>query len=423
MGSLLLFDDTPAPAFDAQFLSGVLPAGLTYTNSSTTRTYFGADGLLKTAAANAPIFEYNPVTLAMRGMRWEMEQRTNLLLHSADFTNAAWVKARASISANVATAPDGTNTADKLVEDTTASNTHLAYQHVSGITASSAAGTHSIFLKAAERASVRVYWMDQLTIANSVSALINLSNGTASAITSAGTYSGAAVVITALADGWYKVALSGVKDTSTFVEVRIVLNNGTSDSYTGDGVSGVYLWGAQLELSASASSYIPTAAAAVTRQPDVLTASSISWYRQDEGTVLFEGISNRISADATTSGMWQFSDGTDANRIIGRRLSGNNADIAIVAATALQCAPASANTLTTGQPYRTAHFYKTNNFGLSLNGGTISVDPGGAIPTVNSLRFGQGNSGTTQPFMGYARRFQYFNTRLPNAQIQGMSRV
>lgn len=30
MGSLLLLDDAPAPTFDAQFLSGVLPAGLTY---------------------------------------------------------------------------------------------------------------------------------------------------------------------------------------------------------------------------------------------------------------------------------------------------------------------------------------------------------------------------------------------------------
>ena len=86
---LLMDDDGPSPAFSANFMSGVLPAGLTYTNSSTTRTYFGSDGLLKTAAANEAIFEYDLVTRVLLGMRWEMEQRTNLALWNRDLTNAA----------------------------------------------------------------------------------------------------------------------------------------------------------------------------------------------------------------------------------------------------------------------------------------------------------------------------------------------
>ena len=81
MSMMLLFGGEVSPAYDLNFMGG-MPAGLTYTNSSATRTYFGSNGLLKTAVANEPIFEYNPVTLELRGMRWEMEQRTNLALYS-----------------------------------------------------------------------------------------------------------------------------------------------------------------------------------------------------------------------------------------------------------------------------------------------------------------------------------------------------
>lgn len=56
---------------------------------------------------------------------WRLEAtKTNLVGYSEQFDNAAWTKARSSITANLATAPDGTATADKLVEDTTTSNTH-----------------------------------------------------------------------------------------------------------------------------------------------------------------------------------------------------------------------------------------------------------------------------------------------------------
>jgi hypothetical protein len=95
---------------------------VTFTRASS-GTYVGSDGLIKTAV-------------------------TNLMLRSEEFDNAAWTKTRSSITSNTIVTPDGTLTGDKLVEDTTASNTHQVSQSVS-----LTAGTHtySIFAKAGER--------------------------------------------------------------------------------------------------------------------------------------------------------------------------------------------------------------------------------------------------------------------------------
>ena len=40
---------------------------VTFTRSSTA-TYYGSDGLLKTASANEPRYDYDPVTLQLRGL-------------------------------------------------------------------------------------------------------------------------------------------------------------------------------------------------------------------------------------------------------------------------------------------------------------------------------------------------------------------
>jgi hypothetical protein len=66
--------------------------------------------------------------------------------------------------------------------------------------------------------------------------------------------------------------------------------------YTGDGTSGLYLWGAQLEVGAFPTSYIPTIGSTRTRAADnasITGKNFSSWYRQDEGTVLIDTISPR----------------------------------------------------------------------------------------------------------------------------------
>jgi hypothetical protein len=103
----------PYPALDLDFINNPLDSRITFTRASTA-TFFNSAGVLTSAAVNAPRFDYNPSTLAPRGLLIE-EQRTNSELYSEDFANAHWQKNQATVTSNVIIAPDGNLTGDKLI--------------------------------------------------------------------------------------------------------------------------------------------------------------------------------------------------------------------------------------------------------------------------------------------------------------------
>jgi hypothetical protein len=161
------------------------------------------------------------------------ELRTNLLLRSEEFDNASWTKTRSSVTANTIIAPDGTLTGDKLVEDTSASNTHTINQTATISNATSY--SLSFYAKAAERSLIRVN-----SPSLGVDLWFNLLTGTVQIQTlGVGT-------ITAVGNGWYRIVATGTS-TTTSGAATIFLSNGTTHIYTGDGYSGIYIWGAQLE--------------------------------------------------------------------------------------------------------------------------------------------------------------------------------
>jgi len=71
----------PAPALSLDFLSGTLDSRITFTRAATVATFVGSNGLIQSATTNVPRFDYDPVTLAPRGLLIE-GQRANLLLNS-----------------------------------------------------------------------------------------------------------------------------------------------------------------------------------------------------------------------------------------------------------------------------------------------------------------------------------------------------
>ena len=106
----------PGVTLDLNFMNpGVLDPRITFTRASSA-TYIDASGFIQMAATNAPRWDYDPVTHALRGVLIE-EQRTNVLLQSGDMSNAAWAKSGVpmAVTGNNVIAPDGTLTASRVV--------------------------------------------------------------------------------------------------------------------------------------------------------------------------------------------------------------------------------------------------------------------------------------------------------------------
>jgi hypothetical protein len=192
-------------------------------------------------------------------------QRTNLVWPSEDFTGARWPATASSVTTNATAAPDGATTADKLVENN-ANATHFIQQTMT-LTANTVY-TISVFAKAAERTRIvlgpasNVSWV----AAAGSSAQFDLSAGTVIAD------NGQNARITPLANGWYRLSVTRTfgPSNATGGILIVLLGPGNAGTYTGDGTSGVFLFGGQIEAGPEASAYVPTSTGTVTRNADNL---------------------------------------------------------------------------------------------------------------------------------------------------------
>lgn len=185
---------------------------------------------------------------------------TNNLSKVQEFDHADWTKSAVTVSANVAVAPDGTTTADKL-EETAVSDLHYVNQLP---TTTATRWTVSCYLKAAERSFGWLYGNNSAT----ATAFFNLATGTTATVSGTGN---PVASITACGNGWYRCVLT--YDAPAGVSGSGVGCSNADNTLTYLGVlgSGIYVWGFQLEALSFATSYIPTTTAAVTRNADVLT--------------------------------------------------------------------------------------------------------------------------------------------------------
>jgi len=177
----------------------------------------------------------------------------NLLLQSQTF-NTTWNNQNLTITANATVAPDGTNTASSLVP-TTSSALHRIQQSYNWPLGNTY--TASVYAKAN---GYRYLYMnlgnegvDQITFDLQAGTIVATTLGTGT--------------ITYVGNGWYRCSAYGTVTTTGINNYNLHINNTTSaadNTFAGDGTSGIYLWGAQLELGVIASPYTPTTTSAIT---------------------------------------------------------------------------------------------------------------------------------------------------------------
>jgi hypothetical protein len=241
-------------------IDGLTPAvgeGIgTFTRASTA-TYKDANGIIQTALSGVHRIQDG-------GMLLE-PQRTNLALRSEEFDNASWVKTRSTITASATTAPDGTATADKLVEDSSASTSHYFGQNISCVSGSDY--TFAIYAKKAENDWISLNFSPANGVFADDVVFFDLASGAVGTTDADITAS-----IESLGNGWYRCVATRTALATAVGDFRVFLSEADNDRiFSGDGSSGLYLWGAQVELGSYPTSYIPTAGSSATRNADDLT--------------------------------------------------------------------------------------------------------------------------------------------------------
>ena len=373
-------------------------------------TYQTAPGVYNattSAAYYGPRFDYDPVTLASKGLLIE-EQRINVFTYSEQFDNAGWTKLNATVTANATTSPDGTTNADKLIGAAGLSNVTVFQSPA--LTASTQY-TETAYAKKSEWSWLALEIRGEAI--DAVQAWFNLNTGVVGTIVGAGT-----ATITDAGNGWYRCSLTRTMGaTTTSPRVRIYPTNANASTSTGDGTSGVFVWGAQLEAGAFATSYIPTVAAAVTRSPDIATMTGTnfsSWYNATQGTFVSQFTPTTISG---TRAVLDANDNT-ANESI--RLQTVSADpFFTVTDDGVDQASIDAGTVAANTNYKIAAAYAVNDFAVSLGGATVGTDTSGTLPTVTQMQIG--NSAAGNRLNGHVRSIAYYKTRLYNSQLQTLT--
>lgn len=383
---------------------------------------FNAAGQYEWLPANGPRIDYDPVSRECRGILIE-EQRTNLLTRSAEFDDAAWSKVRASVAANATTAPDGALTADKLVEST-GTNTH----YLLASTASASYGlthTFSVFVKAGERSRIRFRIVKPTSPFEGVSARFDLVAGVLVGAVNSNGGTGATGLITPVGNGWYRCSVTGLPGSTSELQTELMLEDASgSNTYAGDGTSGVYIWGAQLEVGAFPTSYIPTTTAQVTRAADVCSVNNLSpWYRADEGTLMVEASTNKplgigtvfaaslvdpSAPDTNHVLIGRFTESSLTARLAGRGGSPSN-NLTVL------------SPYTAGTTYKTALAWRSGGSAAGANGGearkAVATFPN--IP-IGTLQVGALTS-TSGLLNGHIRRIRYIPRRISDTELQALT--
>ncbi len=371
-------------------------------------TRVNKEGLIETVGNNEPRIDFKDDS---NGSLLLEPSRTNLITQSESFDNAYWTKSGSSVTSGFVS-PKGDLSAFKLVEDS-ANSSHSVYASAGALVSN--VYSFSTFIKKGERYKCAIADRNIGAYAS-----FNLNDGTI--IEQVGMLGN----IELLSNDWYKISISNASNTTIFVTQIFILEDSYTTgtpillNYTGNGTSGIYIYGAQLEQGSYSTSYIPTQGSIGTRVAESFSTSlpdTASFNSSNGFSVISKfGIGN--AGSGTTSLFMSFNDDT-SNTYIGFGSTASN----------FRCRlnlNGVAYLNTQGNAQRTQEnslFISCDANGWSQGANGVTNDTGNQDASVyNRLA---SISCTTSELYGIIRikELSVYNTRLTNAELQSLTKI
>lgn len=375
---------------------------------ATTATRVNSSGLIESVANNIPRINYLEGSCGS----WLLEpQSTNTATYSNDFTQGTNFNSGgrtlgdAVLSANQGTAPDGTNTAQKLTDNNNGGTGAISLNSFGAGLTSATDSTVSMFVK---KDTVRYFVIKFSNFDTNQETSFDLDTATVNRGTG---------VMTNYGNGWYRCSATFSTTTDLVGAIQFLITN--SSSSTGgnlrNGSNSTFLWGYQAEYSSFATSYIPTSGTTVVRNEDLASGSgNASLINTTEGVLytetacLVDGTNNRgISVALDSSNYASIQYNPSSNRILGRYRNAGNFE------TQIQFDVADRT-----QFSRIAFRYKQDDFALFVNGVKVGTDTSGNVLPADTFTSLDLSSGVTSNiFEGKVKYVAVFKEFLTDAEL------
>jgi hypothetical protein len=408
---------TLVPLIDLQFSAGAygingssvsFADAVTYSRASSAtylETYRDALGReaqrITTVGANVPRFE-------KEGYLTEGAS-TNLALRSEEFDNAVWNKTGSTVTANAGLAPDLTDTADLLV-DNTALTVHQASQTLTLVDNTNY--TYSIYVKSNTLSQCSLLVVTKAGV--NLSAIFDLAQisiisesiGITSKIEPIGI------------NGWYRLQITYNSESgATTPQAVFRLASGGVTAYTGTGTGSVFIWGAQVEALDGASSYIKTEGAAVSRAADVMTRPISIW--RGNLSVKAKSLFNPVLLDQFILSIYNL----DFNNSISiSSLSGESSGFA--RCFIRQSSETTFDFVSTETAWdeknKASLNFAPNNAIAYVGDDSSGIDNSVTIPNTNTISFGFIPSGANVRFYGHIEYVKVFDVALTANEVKSL---
>jgi len=191
-----------------------------------------------------------------------------LVSYSEQFDNAYWSKYLATVTADTAISPDGTQNADLVYPSSTGSLAGQLFRQISSGISSGNVVTISAFVKASGK---NFAYLSQIQNSFSPDAYFNLTTGAITNISS-----GVTASMTQLTNSWWRISITSTAGAGSYYAVVGSTDSAGSITNTASGTNGILVYGYQVEVGAYSTSYIPTTSSSATRVADACFKTGIS---------------------------------------------------------------------------------------------------------------------------------------------------